>query len=43
MFNHFDYDVPNLQELEPARFNFCKNWSMHHSRSKELEESQVES
>ena len=43
LFDYFDFAVSNLQELEPAEFKFYKNWSLHHSKSKGLEELQVES
>ena len=43
LFNYFDCDVSNLQELEPARLKFYKNRSLHHSESNRLEKSQDES
>ena len=44
LFNYFDYSVSNLQELSlPAQFWLYENWSLHHSKSKGLKESQAES
>ena len=36
LFKYYNYDVSDLQELEPAWFKFYKNlnWSLHHSKSK---------
>ena len=45
VFNCYNYDVSDLEELELARFKFYKNsnWSLYNSKSIGLEESQAES
>ena len=42
--DYYNYDVSNLQGLEPASFKFYQNsnWSLHHSESEGLEETQAE-